>query len=128
MSEWYFFQKCSQSFLDYFVDFVWRNIPGIEAFFLVDNLGKIKFRKVSNYFDEKNFQFIDEFISNISSQFDGVNSKNSQNNLKMIVNIFEKNTILTYPINENNIMLIAVPNDTNYSDSVRFVSSLHQKS
>lgn len=106
------------------VDFIWRNIPGIEAFFLIDKYGNIKFTKSSNKFEQEFFSQIDKFISGTLSQFQNMNSNSHQNRLNLMVNVFQSNTILAYPINGENLVLLAVPNGTSYSDSVNFVMNL----
>lgn len=109
-----------------FVDFIWRNVPGIEVFLLVDNKGTIKFKKTSESFDEKNLPQINGLISNMVNQFQELNSKNSVNKLNLTVNIFENDTVLIKPVIEGFFFVLVLPNNTSYSDSVRFVTSLQK--
>jgi len=111
--------KNENSTLSMFSENIWKNIPGIQALFIVNSSGKKVYSKFSKYFDDVNLEHSTSIISSACSFF-ALNTL--ENQLKLSILVFEKYTALTSTMGDHFLVML-VPNNTNVGNSIQFMES-----
>jgi len=105
-------------------DFVWENIPGLEALLIITREGNvIEHRTVPQYEKIYTVQWLKDFGDLISSRFTLRDFHKQLGGLDMTVNVFKDKAVLVSILKTNHILTMITPRTANFDKLGSFLSN-----
>jgi len=105
-------------------DFVWENIPGLEALLIITREGNvIEHRTVPQYEKIYTVQWLKDFGDLISSRFTLRDFHKQLGGLDMTVNVFKGKAVLVSILKTNHILIMITPRTANFDRLGNFLSN-----
>jgi len=105
-------------------DFVWENIPGLEALLIITRDGNvIEHRTVPQYEKIYTVQWLKDFGDLVSSRFTLRDFHKQLGGLDMTVNVFKDKAVLVSILKTNHILTMITPRTANFDKLGSFLSN-----
>ncbi len=105
-------------------DFVWENIPGLEALLIITRDGNvIEHRTVPQYEKIYTVQWLKDFGDLVSSRFTLRDFHKQLGGLDMTVNVFKDKAVLVSILKTNHILTMITPRTANFDRLGHFLSN-----